>query len=110
MDGYGGYSLGDWLCLLYYTSSYNTKYKSRDMFTRNRYGIFQIDSGNWCFDGCVVSKNQCHTRCEMMADNDLLDDIICAKRIVMSSADIYYWPAWREYCDGYDNSKWENRC
>ncbi|XP_067324629.1 uncharacterized protein [Anolis sagrei] len=92
MDGYGGYSLGDWLCVIYYTSDFDTQFKEKSMSVINRFGVFQIDSNEFCEEDCVESKNKCSVHCSNFLDNDIKDDIACAKLIVDSHHDIQYWP------------------
>uniref|UniRef100_A0A803SML6 Lysozyme n=1 Tax=Anolis carolinensis TaxID=28377 RepID=A0A803SML6_ANOCA len=86
MDRYGGYSLGDWLCVIHYTSGFDPEYEDDGFAGQNHYGIFQIDSHNWCYEDCVSSKKKCNVPC-----SNLKDDIACAKKIVSSYDDIDYW-------------------
>ncbi|XP_054859658.1 lysozyme C, milk isozyme-like [Eublepharis macularius] len=111
LDGYAGYSLGNWVCLAYYESSYN----SRTVGPRNSdgsrdYGIFQINSRWWCSNGEGKTSNGCHTSCSSFTNDDITDDINCAKTIVRDPNKMGAWVAWKNRCRGTDLSKWTSGC
>ncbi|XP_038657141.1 lysozyme C-like isoform X2 [Scyliorhinus canicula] len=75
LDGYRGYNLANWVCLVQHESNYDTR-----VIGRNRrggknlssdYGIFQINSIRWCEDGRTQNtrklKNGCKKSCRGMA-------------------------------------------
>ncbi|XP_013922285.1 PREDICTED: lysozyme C, milk isozyme-like [Thamnophis sirtalis] len=83
LDGYYGYSLGNWICMAYYESGFN----SRAVGPRNRdgsrdYGIFQINSRYWCDDNEGPTANGCNSPCSAFINDNITEDIACAKRIV----------------------------
>nr|XP_045008158.1 lysozyme C, milk isozyme-like [Jaculus jaculus] len=79
MDGFHGYSLADWVCLAEHASNLNTQAcdgKSAD--DCSAYGIFQL-SNIWCNNNQLPSENDCNTPCSKLLDDDIKDDILCAK-------------------------------
>ncbi|XP_063301797.1 lysozyme C-1-like [Pelobates fuscus] len=108
--GYYGHSAGDWLCLAKYESGYNTKAINNNGPSRD-YGIFQINSKWWCNDGKTSgSKNACRISCKKFLDDDISDDIECAKRVVRDPNGISAWVAWRNHCKGKDLSQFTAGC
>ncbi|KAG7206700.1 hypothetical protein KM043_000374 [Ampulex compressa] len=86
----------NWVCLMQSSSSLRT-----DLVTGPKgassysYGILQIGSGKWCARGRVGGT--CNKRCEDFIDNDIQDDIQCAKKI-LDSEGFKYWPEWTKKC------------
>ncbi|XP_032068108.1 lysozyme C, milk isozyme-like [Thamnophis elegans] len=114
MDGYYGYSLGilaNWICIAYYESRYksgavgpcNSK-GSRD------YGIFQINSRWWCNNNEGRTANGSQKPCSAFTNDDITDDIACAKRIVRDPQRMNAWVPWRNNCKGRNLSKWTSGC
>uniref|UniRef100_A0A8C6X539 Lysozyme n=1 Tax=Naja naja TaxID=35670 RepID=A0A8C6X539_NAJNA len=71
MDGYHGYSLGNWICMAYHESRYN----SRAVGPRNSdgsrdYGIFQINSRYWCKNNQGPTANGCNKPCSGKTPNN----------------------------------------
>ncbi|KAG8129729.1 hypothetical protein E2320_016450 [Naja naja] len=92
MDGYHGYSLGNWICMAYHESRYN----SRAVGPRNSdgsrdYGIFQINSRYWCKNNQGPTANGCNKPCSAFTNDDIKDDIECAKRIVRDPQKMGAW-------------------
>ncbi|KAG5671029.1 hypothetical protein PVAND_001247 [Polypedilum vanderplanki] len=90
--------LPDWVCLVQYESLFNTEAK----YGPNKdgsydYGIFQINSRYWCGIGKV--GGECNLNCNSLLNNDISDDITCAKRIY-SRHKFSAWVAWDKYCNG----------
>uniref|UniRef100_A0A8C6X4T1 Glycosyl hydrolases family 22 (GH22) domain-containing protein n=1 Tax=Naja naja TaxID=35670 RepID=A0A8C6X4T1_NAJNA len=111
MDGYHGYSLGNWICMAYHESRYN----SRAVGPRNSdgsrdYGIFQINSRYWCKNNQGPTANGCNKPCSAFTNDDIKDDIECAKRIVRDPQKMGAWVAWRNHCKGRDLSQWTRGC
>ncbi|XP_015261709.1 PREDICTED: lysozyme C, milk isozyme-like, partial [Gekko japonicus] len=83
LDLYYGYSLENWICMAYYGSKFNSGAVSgSNRHGSQNYGIFQISSRWWCSDGKGKTANGCRIPCSKLMDDDLQDDILCAKRIV----------------------------
>ncbi|KAJ6652976.1 hypothetical protein lerEdw1_010245 [Lerista edwardsae] len=82
LAGYNRVGLGNWLCMAYHESRFNTRLvgpKKRD--GSRGYGIFQINSRWWCDNGEGVTANRCQTSCNNFINDDITDDIKCVKRI-----------------------------
>ncbi|XP_066469531.1 lysozyme C, milk isozyme-like [Tiliqua scincoides] len=110
MDGYYGYSLGDWICMASYESRYNSRAVGMNRNGSRDYGIFQINSRWWCDNGEGRTANGCNTNCTSFEDDDISDDIACAKRIVRDPNGMNAWVAWKRYCKGRDLSKLTEGC
>ncbi|XP_067324514.1 lysozyme C, milk isozyme-like [Anolis sagrei] len=110
MDGYGGHSLGDWLCVINYTSDFDSHFKENYFTSKKRFGMFQIDNNEFCNEYCSDSENKCSVHCSKLVDDDIRDDIACAKIIVNSPHKIEYWRVWKDYCSNKNNSKWLKKC
>ncbi|KAK7929858.1 hypothetical protein WMY93_006253 [Mugilogobius chulae] len=106
MDGFKGVSLADWVCLTQHESNYNTSAKNTNKNGSTDYGIFQINSKYWCDDGKPNATNACGIKCADLLDNNPLDDINCAKRIVQDPNGIAAWVAWKCRCKGKDLTKY----
>ncbi|XP_077185471.1 lysozyme C, milk isozyme-like [Paroedura picta] len=111
MDGFHGYSLANWICLADHESGYDTSAVGPPNWDGSRdYGIFQINSRWWCSNGEGRTADGCHTSCSSFLNNDISDDIACAKRIVQDPNGIGAWVAWRRYCKGRDLSQYVAGC
>ncbi|KAL8164157.1 UNVERIFIED_CONTAM: hypothetical protein K2H54_046921 [Gekko kuhli] len=111
MDGFKGYKLGDWVCMAQHESSYNTKAVGPPNKDGSRdYGIFQINSRYWCTDGKHPSKNVCKKPCSSFTNDDIKDDIVCAKTIVQGSQGMDAWVGWKNHCKGKDLSQYTRGC
>ncbi|NXW05597.1 LYZL1 protein, partial [Fregetta grallaria] len=91
LDGYGGYSLANWLCMAFYESTFNTAAESIKADGSADYGIFQISSQQWCTDDRNPSDNRCGMACRDLLSSNTADDIICAKRIVRNPQVMDAW-------------------
>ncbi|XP_065505452.1 lysozyme C-like [Caloenas nicobarica] len=109
-EGFVGKTVADWVCLVKHESDYSTaacnnKGPSRD------YGIFQINSRYWCDDRKTRgSKNACRINCSKFQDDNIEDDIRCAKQIATRARGLRPWVAWRKYCNGKPLSSYVNGC
>nr|XP_045255361.1 lysozyme-like protein 1 [Macaca fascicularis] len=63
LDNYWGFSLGNWICMAYYESGYNTTAQRVLDDGSIDYGIFQINSFTWCRHGKLQENNHCHVAC-----------------------------------------------
>ncbi|XP_007445368.1 lysozyme C-like, partial [Python bivittatus] len=64
LDGFHGYKLGNWVCMAYHESRYNTKAVGRPNPDGSRdYGIFQINSRWWCNNKQGRTANGCKKLC-----------------------------------------------
>ncbi|XP_035162915.1 lysozyme-like protein 1 isoform X2 [Callithrix jacchus] len=92
LDNYGGFSLGNWICMVYYESGYNTTAQTVLDDGSIDYGIFQINSFTWCRQGKLQEWNHCHVACSALITDDLTDAIICARKIVKETQGMNYCP------------------
>ncbi|XP_051871248.1 lysozyme C-1-like [Pristis pectinata] len=100
LDGFMGYPLKDWVCFVQRESSYRTDAVNHDRRTHSTdYGLFQINSKWWCDDGMTSnSRNGCRKNCADFLDDDISDDVQCAKRVVSDPQGMRAWYAWVNYC------------
>ncbi|KAM6276209.1 lysozyme C, milk isozyme-like [Spheniscus humboldti] len=110
LNGYGGYSLANWLCMAFYESTFNTAAQSIKVDGSADYGIFQISSQQWCTDDHSPSDNRCRMACRDLLSSNITDDIICAKRIVRNPQGMDAWEGWAMHCKGRDSSEWVEGC
>ncbi|XP_040848459.1 lysozyme-like protein 2 [Ochotona curzoniae] len=110
LDNYEGFSLGNWICMAYYESHYNTSAQTVLEDGSIDYGIFQINSYTWCRSGKTQEKNLCHVACSALLTDDLTDAIICAKKIIKDTQGMNYWQSWKKHCEGKELSEWKKGC
>ncbi|XP_018531565.1 lysozyme C [Lates calcarifer] len=110
MDGYGGYSLANWVCLTYHESRYNTRATNRNSNGSTDYGIFQINSRYWCSDGGPSVNNGCNIRCSELLTDDVTVAIRCTKRVMQDRPGITAWRAWTRRCENQDLSSYVSGC
>ncbi|XP_002927250.2 lysozyme C, milk isozyme [Ailuropoda melanoleuca] len=111
MDGYHGQSLASWVCMAQYESNFNTQaFNGKNDNGSSDYGIFQLNNKWWCKNGYRSSANGCGTTCSKFLDDDIDDDIICAKRVVRDPKGMSAWNAWVDHCQGRDLSKYLASC
>ncbi|XP_045686108.1 alpha-lactalbumin [Phyllostomus hastatus] len=97
MDGYGGITLPEWICTIFHMTAYDTQTIVHNN-GRTEYGLFQINNKLWCRDKHIhQSRNICNISCEKFLDDDLTDDMMCAKKI-LNSEGIDYWLAHKPLC------------
>ncbi|MBZ3879010.1 Alpha-lactalbumin [Sciurus carolinensis] len=90
MDGYGGITVPEWVCIIFHSSGYDTQtiVKNKDS---TEYGLFQIGNKFWCGSSQnPQSRNFCDISCDKFLDDDLTDDKMCAKKI-LDNKGIDYW-------------------
>ncbi|TKC42277.1 hypothetical protein EI555_005963 [Monodon monoceros] len=110
LDNYRGFSLGNWICMAYYESHYNTTAQTDLEDGSTDYGIFKINSYTWCRHAKLQEKNHCRVACTDLITDDLTDAIICAKKIVKETDGMNYWQGWKKHCEGKDLSGWKKGC
>ncbi|KAI1905249.1 hypothetical protein AGOR_G00014170 [Albula goreensis] len=113
MDGYRGrtgtISLDDWVCTAYHESRYKTDaFNDRNRDGTKDYGIFQINNHWWCTDG-HPSHNGCKISCSSLLNDDISDDIRCAKQVAREQG-IVAWNGWKDFCKGKDISHFTRDC
>ncbi|XP_030368953.1 lysozyme isoform X2 [Scaptodrosophila lebanonensis] len=86
--------LSNWICLVEHESNLNTSaitYRSRS----TNYGLFQIGSRDYCSE--TRKGGLCNQKCEAFSNDDIADDIACA-RMIQEREGFKYWSGWDRYC------------
>ncbi|XP_023672108.2 lysozyme C-like [Paramormyrops kingsleyae] len=110
MDGYHGYSLADWICLVQWESDYNTEAIDHDSDGSTDYGIFQINSRWWCNNYQTPTSNGCGIDCSELLSDNIDVAIQCAKRVVRDPNGMAAWYGWDSHCRGRDLSSYVEGC
>uniref|UniRef100_A0A452SS98 Lactose synthase B protein n=1 Tax=Ursus americanus TaxID=9643 RepID=A0A452SS98_URSAM len=85
------------ICTIFHTSGYDTQTIVNNNGS-TEYGLFQINNKFWCRDNQILqSRNICDISCDKFLDDDLTDDMICAKKI-LDKEGIDYWLAHKPLC------------
>ncbi|CAD6241276.1 GSCOCT00002609001.2-RA-CDS [Cotesia congregata] len=88
--------LSNWVCLMKSESGLNTSLvKGPGTMSSYSYGVFQINSLKWCKIG--RKGGECNAKCENFADDDITDDIVCARKI-QSTEGFKHWDGWVKKC------------
>ncbi|VCW99245.1 unnamed protein product [Gulo gulo] len=111
MDGYHGYGLADWVCMAQYESNFNTwALNGKNANGSSDYGLFQLNSKWWCKNSHHSLANACNIMCSKFLDDNINDDIVCAKRVVRDPKGMSAWMAWVKHCKDKDLSKYLASC
>ncbi|KAH8258247.1 hypothetical protein KR038_008501 [Drosophila bunnanda] len=89
--------LSNWVCLVEAESGRST---SKSMQLPNQsvsYGLFQINSKNWCRKG--RRGGICNIKCEEFLNDEISDDSRCAMQI-FNRHGFQAWPGWMSKCRG----------
>ncbi|ALC41413.1 CG11159 [Drosophila busckii] len=89
--------LSNWVCLVEAESGRST---SKSMQLPNQsvsYGLFQINSKNWCRKG--RRGGICNIKCEEFLNDEISDDSRCAMQI-FNRHGFQAWPGWIAKCRG----------
>uniref|UniRef100_F6V8C8 Lactose synthase B protein n=1 Tax=Equus caballus TaxID=9796 RepID=F6V8C8_HORSE len=85
------------ICTIFHSSGYDTQTIVKNN-GKTEYGLFQINNKMWCRDNQILpSRNICGISCNKFLDDDLTDDVMCAKKI-LDSEGIDYWLAHKPLC------------
>ncbi|XP_061477710.1 lysozyme C, milk isozyme-like [Rhineura floridana] len=97
LDGYHGIGIGHWLCLVLFSSQFDTAHYE---FTDGHpyYGLFYLSGLLWCDNGRHPTKNGCNIDCEKFLDDNIADDIECVKKVSASKKGMFVWKTFEEYC------------
>ncbi|XP_054010278.1 lysozyme-like [Hylaeus anthracinus] len=88
--------ISTWVCLMQSESGMNTQLVTGPKTASSySFGVFQINSLKWCSRG--HSGGLCNKRCEDFANDDIQDDIVCA-RMIMEREGFKSWPGWQKNC------------
>ncbi|CAM9971420.1 unnamed protein product [Lampetra fluviatilis] len=106
--GVGKASLGDWVCLAFAESSYDTAVTHLNPKGSTDYGIFQINSNWWCDNG-TKGHNVCQVKCSELLGDNITKSVTCAKLIVQQQG-LEAWYGWKSKCQGKDVSVYVQGC
>ncbi|XP_043473453.1 lysozyme c-1-like [Leptopilina heterotoma] len=88
--------VSNFVCLMEKESGLDTKKitgpKAQSSYS---FGVFQISSGKWCTRG--RAGGLCMKKCEDFADDNIQDDIVCARKI-QEKEGFKYWSGWLKKC------------
>ncbi|XP_076765598.1 lysozyme c-1 [Xylocopa sonorina] len=88
--------ISNWVCLMQSESGLDTQLVTGPKTASSySYGVFQISSSKYCSRG--HSGGLCNKRCEDFANDDIQDDIECAKKI-QSLEGFKAWDGWMKKC------------
>nr|XP_032828211.1 lysozyme C-1/C-2-like [Petromyzon marinus] len=108
VESFGKASLGDWMCLAFAESSYNTAATHPNPNGSTDYGIFQINSKWWCDNG-TKGHNACKIKCSELLGSDITESVTCAK-LVLKEQGLEAWDGWKAKCRGKDLSAYVQGC
>ena len=95
------------VCVAAHASNYDTSLHR----SSTEYGLLQINSYWWCDDGKTPGrKNGCKVSCKALLNNDIIDDLKCALRIISDPNGFGAWDPWTKYCKGKDLSSYIKDC
>ncbi|XP_060615718.2 lysozyme C-like [Anolis sagrei] len=112
MDGFEGSSLADWICMSFFETGFDSEAVDWHKDGTKDYGIFHVNSGWWCKDESLdsSSENLCSMSCKDLLNDDIIDDINCAKKIVQDPQGMGSWDQWLKHCKNQDPSRWLKGC
>lgn len=88
--------ISNWICLMQSESGMDTmKVTGPKAASSYSYGILQISSAKWCTRGRVGGV--CNKRCEDFLNDNIQDDIACAK-IIVAQEGFKSWNGWIKKC------------
>ncbi|KAK4872966.1 hypothetical protein RN001_014995 [Aquatica leii] len=93
--------LPTWLCILNYESHYNTSAHNKGS---GDHGLFQISELFWCSPPGMA----CGTSCDDLKNDDIEDDVICARRIYrqhqrLTGDGFNAWVVYQQHCKNKDH-------
>ncbi|CAH1714221.1 unnamed protein product [Chironomus riparius] len=87
--------ISNWVCLIESESGADTSKVSELPNLSTSYGIFQINSKEWCRKS--RKGGECGMRCEDFLTEDIKDDIKCAK-VIYNRHGFKIWKGWMSRC------------
>ncbi|XP_055606510.1 lysozyme c-1-like [Uranotaenia lowii] len=87
--------ISNWVCMANAESAFDTTKKVTLDNRSTSFGIFQINSKDWCREG--RKGGNCNKKCEDFLDDDISDDIECAK-LIHKDKGFSYWNGWTSKC------------
>ncbi|XP_059609223.1 lysozyme c-1-like [Phlebotomus argentipes] len=89
--------ISNWVCLIENESGRSTTKVTQHPNLTTSYGLFQINSKDWCRKG--RKAGECNMKCEDFLNDDVTDDIRCA-RLMYDRHGFLGWPGWKNKCKG----------
>jgi hypothetical protein len=104
--------IATWVCIARHESDYNTSAVGHLDGASGDHGIFQISDRYWCSP--PGRGKSCGLSCDLLEDDDLTDDVMCALRILLDHGHrdgdgFTAWAVYRPYCSG-DVSEYVRGC
>ncbi|XP_053661911.1 lysozyme c-1 [Anopheles marshallii] len=96
-NGIAKTSLPDWICLVQNESAFRTSATNKNKNGSTDYGIFQINNKFWCDSS--YGANDCKISCDSLLNDDITDDIKCAK-LIFKRHGFNAWYGWKNHCKG----------
>uniref|UniRef100_A0AAG5DJ19 lysozyme n=1 Tax=Anopheles atroparvus TaxID=41427 RepID=A0AAG5DJ19_ANOAO len=90
---------GHWICLANAVSGLDSNKTTPLPNQTANYGIFQINSKDWCRVGYKGGK--CNVRCEDLATDSVTIAIQCSK-LIQQQKGFNEWQLWQKKCKGKD--------
>ncbi|XP_015679573.1 uncharacterized protein LOC107294790 [Protobothrops mucrosquamatus] len=110
LEGFSGTTIAEWICLVFHSSGFDTSALNVGPRATN-HGIFLLSAKWWCDDFKTPhARNYCNLSCEALQDDNITDDIQCAKRVVQKSKSFAAWTSWSIHCKGQDLRKYIAGC
>ncbi|PSN47213.1 Lysozyme c-1 [Blattella germanica] len=92
--------LANYVCIAQFESSYNSQaVNNYNTDGSHDYGLFQLNDRYWCTHG--YPGNGCNVQCENLLNDDISDDIACAKYIRQIQG-FTAWVAYNNHCASYN--------
>ncbi|XP_062975044.1 lysozyme C-like [Elgaria multicarinata webbii] len=101
------------MCTVEYTSNFDSGHFKRSSDGYFRYGIFGIIGRQWCYadNWHEMFFDFCDVTCDALRDDDITDDINCAKTILrFSDATMDIWEAFRNNCTNTEIRRYDIDC
>nr|Q06655.2 RecName: Full=Alpha-lactalbumin; AltName: Full=Lactose synthase B protein; Flags: Precursor [Notamacropus eugenii]CAA33281.1 unnamed protein product [Notamacropus eugenii] len=90
--------LPELVCTMFHISGLSTQAEVNN-HSNKEYGIFQISNNGWCAEKQEdVANSVCGILCSKFLDDDITDDIECAKKILQLPEGLGYWKAHETFC------------
>ncbi|EDX07949.1 lysozyme c-1 [Drosophila simulans] len=92
--------ISNWICLVEHESYLDTTKVTKKENESKNYGLFQINSKDYCTEG--RKGGRCNMKCEDFSNDDISDDIACA-RMIQEREGFKYWKGWDRFCRNPQN-------
>ncbi|KAH8257816.1 hypothetical protein KR038_001552 [Drosophila bunnanda] len=88
------------ICLVEHESNLSTTKITKTNNESKNYGLFQINSRDYCAEG--RKGGRCNSKCEDFSNDEIGDDIACAK-MIQEREGFKYWKGWSRICRNPQN-------